>query len=500
MPDHVQNPVLGIDLGTTFSAIARWTGRGTEIYRMHGGQDELQSAIYCNPDTGEILIGQLAFRRGLIDPENLTIGFKRMMDDSSQRIKIGGKDFSPVDLSSKVLGELYYNVERKFPKNIFDSRGSVVTVPYYFKAHQCENTRTAAEQADIQCLGIIQEPIAASLTYAWKLVTDKPDEERKETMLVFDLGGGTFDLTLFDFHLTADRITYEVVATGGDDRLGGMDFDQCLAKKLLEKANLSLDGLNPKEERKARQKLLEQTITVKEILAYEKEYPVTVANILPDKHLEVTITRTEFEECIDEYIGKIREILRQLWITAKVQPSKVDRVILVGGSSKIPCMRELLIEVIGGDKIYEEISKSHAVAEGAALYAAYLDDPAVFGREIEITTRTCHALGVETEGGRFAVIIPANNKAPCQRTHKFANPRDNITAIDLNVYQGSSRMVEGNSKIGTIKIRNLPPRPARELDITVTFRVSADQKLSVRVQYEADDGNIADVQNVFTMQ
>ena len=135
MPDNAVNPVLGIDLGTTFSAIARWTGRGTEIYRMHGGEEELQSAVYLNPETEEMLIGKLAYKKGLIDPENLALGVKRKMDDNSQRIGIGGQEFSPVDLSSKILAHLYHNVEERFPKNVFDSRGSVVTVPYYFKAH-----------------------------------------------------------------------------------------------------------------------------------------------------------------------------------------------------------------------------------------------------------------------------------------------------------------------------------------------------------------------------
>src|SRR4030042_3725801 len=177
-PDNAQNPVLGIDLGTTFSSIARWTGRGTEVYQMHTGETELQSAVYYNPGTKETLVGKLAYKKGLLEPDNLALGVKRKMDDNSQKIAIGGRDFSPVDLSSEILRYLYRNVEEKFPRGIFRSRGTVVTVPYYFKAHPCENTRKAAAKADIQCLGILQEPIAASLQYAWDLVTEYPDEGR----------------------------------------------------------------------------------------------------------------------------------------------------------------------------------------------------------------------------------------------------------------------------------------------------------------------------------
>ena len=177
-------PVLGIDLGTTFSAIARWNGKGPEHYNIVSGGDELQSVVYVHPDSGEILVGKEAYKRGLLDPDNVAVGIKRKMDDGGQRVHLGGRDFTPIDISAKILERLYRDVQDKFPKGVFTSRGTVVTVPYYFKAHQFENTRKAADIANIKCLDLLQEPIAASLSYAWKLVQEHPEREGEETILV----------------------------------------------------------------------------------------------------------------------------------------------------------------------------------------------------------------------------------------------------------------------------------------------------------------------------
>ncbi|MEZ5582210.1 MAG: Hsp70 family protein [Candidatus Competibacteraceae bacterium] len=222
MPDDELNPVLGIDLGTTFSAVSRWDGRGVVTYQTRTGEESLQSAAYYDPQTGELLFGQLAYRRGLRFPENLALGVKRHLDDAHQPVVLGGRTFTPVELSAGILRRLYDDVAEKYPSGRFRSRGTVVTVPYYFKAHQCEATRQAAELADIACIGILQEPIAASLAYAWQLVNSHPDEDRAENILVFDLGGGTFDLTLFRLEQDGTRLSFEVLASGGDDRLGGM--------------------------------------------------------------------------------------------------------------------------------------------------------------------------------------------------------------------------------------------------------------------------------------
>ena len=485
------NPVLGIDLGTTFSAIARWDGRGPRVYLGRTGDNVLQSAVFYDPEKDELLVGKLAFGRGQVFPDNLALGVKRHMDDADQKIIIGGKEFDPIELSAEILKRLYLDVCDQFPSGVFSSRGTVVTVPYYFKAHQCENTRKAADMADIECLGIIQEPIAASLSYAWQQIQEYPDAEKEENILVFDLGGGTFDLTLFKLEQTKEKISFEVLGTGGDDRLGGMDFDNCMVELLLAKGDLSISDLSDVDQRKARQKLLAAAKEAKEALTFGQEYYVAVPFVVGDKSIDTSVTRNEFEECIHKYVGKVEGVLDGLWISSGTKATDVDRVIRVGGSSRIPRMRKIIEDVIGEEKSYQDPEPDLAVVKGAALYAAHEDNPDVFGREIEIRTRTCHALGVEADGGMFDTIVAANRKAPCEGQALFANAYDNMKGLDINVYQGSKKLVKDNTLIGTINIRDLPPYPREKLDIPVTFTVSEDQNLSVSVEVkDADTGEV----------
>ena len=489
MADNELNPVIGIDLGTTFSAIARWHERLQEPehyqHSKSGSGGTLQSVVYCDPTSSEILIGQIAYRRGIIYPENVVIGVKRMMDDASQVISIGGQDFSPIDLSAKILSELYQDVVKQYPNGMFSSRGTVVTVPYYFKSHQCEHTRKAAAIADINCLGLIQEPIAASLAYAWQLVRESPDKEIKQNILVFDLGGGTFDLTLFCLHQTPTKLLFEVLATGGDDRLGGMDFDECLYNLVLEKGGISLTGLSDIEQKKARQKVMEQTVEAKITLSSASDTYITVTDVIPGKHIDIKVTRDDFEKSIQAYTKKIDAIVQKLWAVANLRPSDMHRVILVGGSSRIPCMKALVCDLIGEEKVYGNINPSLCVAEGAAMYAAYLDDREIFGREIEVKTRTCHALGLEKAGGKFFELIAANQPTPSERSQLFTNDVDNMTSLDINVYQGSAPDVKDNTNIGTIKI-DLPPAKAESLDIMVIFKVDTERNVTVTVEINGD--------------
>jgi molecular chaperone DnaK len=489
MADNELNPVIGIDLGTTFSAIARWHEKRREPrhYQHKTNGDTLQSVVYCDHETSEILVGKLAYKKGFVYPENVAIGVKRMMDDASQVISIGGKNFSPVELSAKILQELYQDVAKQFGDGTkFKSRGTVVTVPYYFKAHQCEHTRKAAAIADINCIGLIQEPIAASLAYAWQLVEDRPDEEIKENILVFDLGGGTFDLTLFCLHQTPGKLLFEVLATGGDDRLGGMDFDECLYNLVLEKGGVSLAGLSDTDQKKAKQKVMEQAVEAKITLSSADDTYVTVTDVIPGKHIDIKLTRAEFEESIQTYIKKIDSIVQKLWAVSNLRQSDMSRVILVGGSSKIPCMRSLVCDLIGEEKVYGNINASLCVAEGAAMYAAYLDDREIFGREIEVKTRTCHALGLERAGGKFFELIAANQPTPSERGQLFTNDVDGMTSLDINVYQGSAPDVKDNTLIGTVKITDLPPAKAESLDIMVTFKVDTEQNVTVTVEINGD--------------
>ena len=485
--DNETNPVLGFDLGTTFSALARWVDRrGPQIIQNRAGQDTTQSVVYYNPENDEILVGQVAYNRGLMIPENMIVGVKRLMDDGNQKVTLGGKEFTPIILSSLILEKIYEDAKNKYPKGTFRSRGSVVTVPCYFKAHQMANTRKAAEMTDINCIGIIQEPIAASLSYALQICEDHFDKEFSQKILVFDLGGGTFDLTLFQLKHTNDTIFFEVLASSGDDRLGGMDFDKCLADFILEKSGVSLDGVEPKLFNKAQRNLLEQSILAKIALSASKDCFVAVPFILPDKHIEVSITRDEFEKSIKHYFDKISKIIDSLWASSKLKPSDIDRVIRVGGSSQIPCIKNLLDDILGAEKTWSNINPSTSIAEGAAMYAAYLDNTDFFDKKIVIRTRTCHALGLKTQGNQFKELIPANRQAPCTAKQVFTTAKDNVKKLEIEVYQGSGRQVskKTHSLIGKIPIENLAPKRAGEVDITVMFSIDMAQRLSINVEVE----------------
>jgi molecular chaperone DnaK (HSP70) len=374
----------------------------------------------------------------------------------------------------------------KYPTGTFNSRGSVVTVPCYFKAHQMANTQKAAQRTEINCIGIIQEPIAASLSYALQICEDHFDKEFSQKILVFDLGGGTFDLTLFQLKHTNDTIFFEVLASSGDDRLGGMDFDRCLADAILEKSGVSLDGIEPKLFNKAQGNLLEQATLAKIALSASKDYYVAVPFILPDKHIEVSITREEFEKSIKHYFDKISNIIDSLWATSKLNPSDIDRVIRVGGSSHIPCIKNLLDDILGAEKTWSNINPSTSIAEGAAMYAAYLDNTDFFDKKIVIRTRTCHALGLKVVGDRFKELIPANRQAPCTAKQVFTTTKDNVKKLDIAVYQGSGKKVskKTHSLIGKIPIKKLPPKLAGEVDIVVMFSIDMAQRLSITVEVE----------------
>ena len=479
MADNELNPVLGIDLGTTFSAIARWheSRREPRHYQHSQSGDTLQSVVYCDPETSEILVGKLAYKKGFMYPENVAVGVKRMMDDASQIISIGGQNFSPIDLSAKILRELYQDITKQFGSGKFKSRGTVVAVPYYFKAHQCEHTRKAAAIADINCLGLIQEPIAASLAYAWQLVQDRPDEEIKENILVFDLGGGTFDLALFCLHQTPTKLLFEVLATGGDDRLGGMDFDESLYNLILKKGDVSLAGLSDIEQKKARQKIIEQATEAKITLSAALDTYVTATDVIAGKHIDIKVTRAEFEKSIEVYIKQIDQIIQKVWTISNLRPSDIDRVILVGGSSRIPCVRSLICNLIGEEKVYANINSSLCVAEGAAIYAAYLDDSSIFGREIEVYSSGFPDRIIK-ENSQLRLEIATLNKS-------LEKLKESAKDSQLRLEIASDKIIKENSQL-RLKIATLNERLEKLAGLVVSPKEPVAAEFALYLNYVED--------------
>lgn len=480
--DNEKNPVLGIDLGTTFSAIARWDGKGPRIYHNSQGDSTTQSVVYYDEKEDSYLVGKKAYSKSLITPDNGILGAKRLMDNKHRVVTLGTKRTNPVEVSSTILSALYGDVRRQFPEGVFDARGVVVSVPYYFRAHQCANTREAAELAGLNFMGIIQEPIAAALAYTLDLVTSNPDAEREETVLVFDLGGGTFDLTLFRLAHTRSKLLFEVLGTAGDDRLGGLDFDYRLREYIASTHAASLPDLDERSRKIAVQKLMEGANTTKESLSFDQTYNLVIPFLMSDLHLDVDVARKEFEQCIGDFVEKVRYIIDDTLSGCNVKRSDITRVIKVGGSSKIPIFHNMLADGIGSDRVYGNIDPSLCVAQGAAIYAAYLDDADVLGKEVEIIARNCHALGIETGDGGFFPLIPRNGILPYERTQIFTTDRDNMTELDVAVYQGSSKVAKENALVGTIHVKDLTPLPQGTLNIKISFRVNEEQRVSVSIE------------------
>jgi len=480
--DNEKNPVLGIDLGTTFSAIARWDGRGPRVYENKEGEFSTQSVVYYEEKDDSYLVGRQAYGKYLVDPEKGVVGVKRLMDDRNHKIALGSKVHNPVDISGKILAKLYDDVCEKFPRGSFEARGVVVTVPYYFKAHQCANTKEAAEAAQLNFLGIIQEPIAAALAYSLNMIRADESADRDEIVLVFDLGGGTFDLTVFRLVQTKEKLIFEVLGTGGDDRLGGLDFDECLKNYLVSQNKVDLESLDEKLKKLAIRKLMEGAKTAKEGLSFQPSYNLVIPFLTANFNLDVDITRNEFEECIEKYIEQVRNIIDDTFAKSNVSKRDVTRVIKVGGSSKIPIFSDILHDGMGQDRVYGNIDPSLCVAQGAAIYAAYLDDREVLGREVEIITRNCHALGIETADGSFFPLVPHNRRLPYSCSQIFTTDKDNMTELDVAIYQGSSRNARENTLIGRIGVPGLIPRPRETLNIKITFKVNEEQHVTVVIE------------------
>jgi molecular chaperone DnaK len=486
--DNEKKPALGIDLGTTYSAIARWTDKGPRVYQNPRREYTWASVVYNDERQEKPLVGNLALSRALINPENAIIGVKRKMDDGKQKIRLGDKEFTPIEISAMILKDVYEYAERTTPG--FDPSGVVVTVPYYFTALQSSNTSEAAALAGLNVLGTIPEPVAAALAYG----IHEEDAISDEKIMVFDLGGGTFDLTIFRLISTDNNLTFEVLATGGDDRLGGLDFDKRLADVIIKKAGLNTSNLSPEEEIKLNATLMLAAKEAKETLSFEEYYDIIRANILPGQHIELEITRSEFEECIKDYMDKMDYIVDDVIEKASLSKADIDRVIKVGGSSRIPIIDVLLSNKIGSGKIYGNIDPDLCVAQGASIYAAYLDERLEWSKEIEIKTATAHALGIGLGDGRFSTLIPSNRRTPCEAKKIFTTNTDNCESLDIDVYQGSSKFIKNNTKIGTIHVSGLMKRPAGELDIEITFRINQQQTVSVTVIQK--ESNIRKVENV----
>lgn len=481
MPYDSQNrPVIGIDLGTTFSSISFWTGQGVQTYSPRGN-NVFQSVVYFDERSKEFIYDTVAFNSGIFEPSNVCIGVKRLMDNKDIKIKFGDRQFSPIDISAMILKYMYKSVQDMFPEGVYNASGVVVTVPYYFKANQLENTSQAAKKAGLNLVGIIQEPIAAALAYG--CIHSSDNIKREETILVFDLGGGTFDLTIFRVKEDSENLIFEVLGIGGDDRLGGMDFDRALLKHIIQAEGIDFQSeSNERLRKRGKQALMAEAIKAKETLSFTDNAYMAVLNVIPGVNVDRNFTRDEFQEIMEGYYERIRNIVKSTLNRANVTPEDINKVIKVGGSSIIPMFDSLLNDIVGKGKIYSDIDPSLCVSQGAAIYAAYLTGNLNTRKKITIIPVTAHALGVEDAKGKFVVLIHENRKTPARKTLTFYTDQDNCTDVDVQVYQGNHRIAKENAHIGTVHVSGLIPAPKRTLEINITFEVKENQIVIVTVE------------------
>lgn len=481
MPYDSQNrPVIGIDLGTTFSSISFWTGQGVQTYSPRGS-NMFQSVVYFDERSKEFIYDRVAFNSGIFEPSNVCIGVKRLMDNKDIKIRFGDRQFSPIDISAMILKYVYKSVQDMFPEGVYNASGVVVTVPYYFKANQLENTSQAAKKAGLNLVGMIQEPIAAALAYGCLHSGD--NIKREETILVFDLGGGTFDLTIFKVKEDSENVVFEVLGIGGDDRLGGMDFDKAFLKHIIKAEGIDFKSeVNERLRKRGKQSLMAEAIKAKETLSFTDNAYMAVLNVIPGVNVDRNFTRDEFEEVIESYYERIKNIVKNTINKANITPEAISKVIKVGGSSKIPMFDNLLNDIVGKDKIYSDVDPSLCVSQGAAIYAAYLTGNLNTRKKITIIPVTAHTLGIEDAKGKFIVLIHENRKTPARRTLTFYTDQDNCTDIDVQVYQGSCRVAKENAHVGTVHVSGLIPAPKRTLEINITFEVKENQIVIVTVE------------------
>lgn len=494
--DNEHNPVVGIDLGTTYSCIARWDGRNPDIYQVLDkveNKPEISSVIY-EEEGGNIIVGPIAYRRYLEHPENGVVEIKREMGNSDYRAGMRGKEYTPVEISSFILEKIRDEIYGKFPEGKFGFGGVVVTHPFYFKGPQIEDTARAAKMAGLNLLGLVPEPVAAALTYALHYLKDHLRQDKPENILVFDLGGGTFDTTLFELKETKDKMIFRGLSTSGDAKLGGMDFDRAFMGYVLKKEGLNLDALSDRDKLRASARLIQGVDVLKRDLAVLEKSLLAVPDVLPGRHIDREISRAEFESVFRgeqggrNFYDDIRDIVNDT--LQKGRNPKVQRVLLVGGSTRIPLIKDqLLPEVLPGAEIYNNISESLAVAMGASIYAAHLDGRLEFSKEIEIIPPGyAHDLGIRTNNGRFARIIRSNAPLPATYSQTFITPEDNCRLLSIELFEGEADRIDEGLKQGTlmkrgrIEVNDLPPHRKGEVEINVRLTVARSDQIGVHVE------------------